>query len=89
MSTIKVQERGVITLPKKVRVRLNIKSGTILNIKEAPEGIIISRQNPQTERDEVMEDVRQSLEDFKSGNYIEFSTIKEFNKKRKEKWGKA
>ncbi len=77
----------MLTLPKKVRARLSVGEGDVLELRERDGGIFlapISRLDPS-----LQEDVRRALEDLKTGNFIEFSSVKEFHKKRKEKWGRV
>lgn len=85
MTTIKVQERGVITLPKKIREKTGFSAGAIVDIEEKGGAIImrpVSRLDP-----ELQEGLRAALHDLKTGNYITFSTVEEFQKHRKAKWG--
>ncbi len=84
---IKMQARGVLTLTKKLRARMNFDTGSIVQAEEKNGGIFIA---PASHFDaSLQEDVRSALKDFKTGNYIEFSTIREFHKKRREKCGRA
>lgn len=83
-TTIKIQARGVITLPKKIRDKAGLSAGSIVDI-EAKDGQVtmraVSRLDP-----EVMEDVRKSLEDLRAGRVTPaFSTINEFKAYMKNK----
>jgi AbrB family looped-hinge helix DNA binding protein len=74
-TTIKIQARGVLTLPKKLRTRMNFVAGSIVQVKERGGGIFIA---PASSFDkELSEDIRRSLKEFEKGNYIEFSKKKE------------
>ncbi len=86
ITTVKMQARGVLTLPKKLRTRMNFSAGSIVQVKEQDGGIFIAPASSFEK--ELHEDIRRSLKEFGDGNYIAFSTIKEFHKKRKEKWGR-
>ena len=82
--TQKIQNRGVVTLPKRLRVSLGITEGSLVDMSEQNGGILIkpvSRLDPS-----LAEDLKNALNDLKTGNYIEFSSIEEFHKKRKAKW---
>ena len=84
--TVKMQARGVLTLPMKIRTKLNFYAGSIVQVVEKDGGILVTPVSDPSLA--LQEDLRRGLEDFKSGNYIEFGTITEFHKKRKSKWGK-
>lgn len=43
MQSVKVLAKGQITLPKKLRKKLNIKEGDALVIKETREGIVLKK----------------------------------------------
>ncbi|MFT7507807.1 MAG: AbrB family looped-hinge helix DNA binding protein [Acidimicrobiales bacterium] len=73
MQTIKLQQRGILTLPKKLRESLDLFEGQSLRIQEKDGKIILE---PETSFDEQLAaDLKQGLQDIKDGNYIEFSTI--------------
>ena len=87
-SIVKIQARGVLTLPKKMRQHLNMSSGSLVEVKERDGGVFISAALSNiSASDSVLADVKRSLEDFKKGEYIEFSSVKEFHTKRVKKWG--
>ena len=84
IATVRMQARGVLTLPKKIRTRMGIDAGDIVELAERDGKIFfapVSRIDAQ-----LREDVRKALEDLRAGNYIEFSSAREFHAKRKEKW---
>jgi len=82
MQTIKLQQRGILTLPKKLRDALDLFEGQSLSVTEENGKIIIE---PKMSLDaQLAEDIKQGLEDIKNGNYIEFSTIEEFDEKIKK-----
>ncbi len=85
-TTIKIQARGVLTLPKKIREKAGLSAGSIVDI-EAESGKVTMRPVSRLDPD-LQEDLRKSLHDFKTGNYIEFSSADEFHRKRKAKWGR-
>ena len=79
MKNITLQQRGVITLPKRVRDALNLSEGSTLNVSQE-EGSIILR--PVTAFDaQLAADLRQGLEDIKNGHGIRFGSIEELHKK--------
>jgi len=87
MQTIKLQQRGVVTLPKKIRDSFDLYEGQNINIKQEGNRIILE---PTVSFDEqLMKDIKQGLEDIKNGDYIEFKTIKEMHSKLKEYVPKA
>ena len=81
MNTIKLQQRGVLTLPKKIRESLSLKVGEVFNITNEGNRIILDRR--ESKDAELLRDIKQSLIDIKRGKYIEFSSIAEFKKKLK------
>lgn len=78
-TTIKIQARGVLTLPKKLRTRMHFETGSIVQVQERDGGIFIASGSRFDSS--LQEDIRRSLKEFKEGKYIEFSTIKEFHRK--------
>lgn len=79
MQTIKLQQRGILTLPKKLRDALDLFEGQSLSVVEEKGKIIIE---PQKSFDaQLAADLKQGLEDIKNGKFIEFSTAKEFDEK--------
>lgn len=80
MNTVKLQQRGLLTLPKKFRESLSLKDGQILRIEEKAGRIILEPQPASLDR-ELLEAVKQGIDDIKAGRYIEFSTTEEFHKK--------
>jgi AbrB family looped-hinge helix DNA binding protein len=46
---VKVGMRGQVVIPKKLRKKLNIENGIILEIEETPEGLILKPYNPVAE----------------------------------------
>ncbi len=82
MNTIRIQQRGTLTLPKKIRESLDLKEGEVLFVSQKDNQIILERG---VERDApLMRDIKKSLEDIKAGRYIEFGSTNEFKKKIKE-----
>lgn len=86
ITTVKMQARGVLTLPKKVREAAGLDEQSILDI-ETRDGSIVMRPRPMMDPG-LIADIKASLRDLKEGNYIEFSSIQEFHAKRAQKWGK-
>jgi len=81
MQTIKLQQRGILTLPKKLRDALDLFEGQSLRISEEKGKIIIE---PEMSFDtQLAADLKQGLEDIKNGNFIEFSSAKELHEKLK------
>lgn len=76
-TTVKMQARGVLTLPQKARKAVGISERSLVNIV-VHDGAIVVR--PVSNFDlELAEDVRKSLEDLRSGNVSPaFSSMKEF-----------
>jgi len=85
MNTIKLQQRGLLTLPKKLRDTLGLQEGQVLRIEEKAGKIILEPQTQPTELDrELALAIKQGIEDIKAGRFIEFSTIEEFDEKIKQ-----
>lgn len=80
MNTIKLQQRGLITLPKKLRELLEIEEGQVLRIELSGNKIILEPQLSSLDI-ELAKDIKESLNDIKKGRFIEFSSIDEFHKK--------
>lgn len=83
MKTIKVGQRGVVTLPKKMREALGVVEGGVLEVQEKDGTLVIAPHGAGD--DAVLASIREGLEDIKCGRYIEFGSIKEFHEKR-AKW---
>ena len=66
MTTIKVQERGVITLPKKIRDEVGIDRDTLIDI-ETRDGSVIMRPVSRLHPD-LLADLKSALEDLRMGN---------------------
>ena len=82
MQTIKLQQRGVLTLPKKLRDALDLFEGQSFRVQQDGSKIVLE---PETSLDtQLAADIKQGLEDIKNGKYIEFSTIEEFDEKIKK-----
>ena len=79
MNTIKMQQRGTLTLPKKIRESLNLKEGEILSVVHDENKIILERH--ESVETELLRDIKKSLADIKKGKFIEFGSLEEFKKK--------
>jgi len=79
MTTVKLQQRGVLTLPKKLRDALHLEEGQTLRIEQRDGGFFV--QPEVSLPPELAEAIRESREDIKHGRYITFSSIEEFHKK--------
>ena len=82
MNTIKLQQRGLLTLPKKLRDALSLKEGQILTVQQTNGKIILEPQLSAVDSD-LAQAITQGLEDIKQGNFIEFGSTAEFHKKLK------
>jgi AbrB family looped-hinge helix DNA binding protein len=80
MNTIKLQQRGILTLPKKLRDALRLEEGQILSVEHTDGKIILAPQQSAHDR-QLAADIKQGIEDIKNGRFIEFSTIAEFHEK--------
>lgn len=80
MNTVKIQQRGLLTLPKKLRDSLSLKEGQILKISQSGQKIILEPQISTIDA-ELAEAIKEGLADIKKGNFIEFGSIKEFHTK--------
>ena len=83
MNTVKLQQRGLLTLPKKLRDTLGLEEGQILRIEQKGGKIILEPQMSDLDR-EIALAVKQGVADIKAGRFIEFSTIEEFDQKIKQ-----
>ncbi len=88
MNSIKLQQRGLITLPKKLRDLLAIEEGQVLRIELSGNKIILEPQLSSLNT-ELAKDIKESLDDIKKGRFIEFGSIEEFHKKLKHYENKA
>ena len=79
MNTVKIQQRGTLTLPKKIRKSLNLSEGDILRISENDSRIVLERA--ESSEATILHDIEKSLNDIKRGKFIEFGSISEFKKK--------
>jgi len=82
MNTIKLQQRGLLTLPKKLRDSLSLKEGQILTVKQTNGKIILEPQISAIDSD-LAQALTQGLEDIKRGKFIEFGSTAEFHSKLK------
>ena len=80
MNIVKLQQRGLLTLPKKMRDALGLREGQALRIMEDSGRIILEPQRPEIDQ-ELAAAIKQGIADIKAGNYIEFSSLDEFDKK--------
>jgi len=83
MNTIKLQQRGLLTLPKKLRDTLGLEEGQIMRIEEKGGKIILEPQTADLDKELALA-IKQGIEDIKAGRFIEFSTIEEFDEKIKQ-----
>lgn len=79
MQTIKLQQRGILTLPKKIRESLDLFEGQSFLVLEE-EGRIVLQPEKNFDR-QLLLDLKQGLEDIKSGKFIEFSSSAELHEK--------
>lgn len=82
MQTIKLQQRGVLTLPKKLRESLNLYEGQSLRVVQDGKKIVLELESDIDTQ--LAEDIRQGLKDIRSGDYIEFGSLEEFDKEIKK-----
>jgi AbrB family looped-hinge helix DNA binding protein len=80
MNTIKLQQRGLLTLPKKLREELSLEEGQIL-IVEQSEGKIILKPQATSVDAELAKAIKEGLADIKKGKFIEFGSMAEFHTK--------
>lgn len=82
MNTIIIKQRGLVTLPKKLRDSLGLAEGTILRVTTDKGNIVLEPDKKMTALDiELAAAIKQSKEDLKHGRYIQFSNSKEFHEK--------
>ena len=90
-TTIKIQARGVVTLPKKIREKAGLNAGSIVDI-EARNGKVTMRAVPRLDPS-LVQAARDALNDLKTGRASPvFSSIKELseymkNKRRQKRGG--
>jgi len=81
-TTLKIQSRGTITLPKKIRETLNLKKGDFLSVNLKNRKIVVE---PIKKDEDLYKSVLSSLQDLKNGDFITFSSSKEMRNKLKIK----
>lgn len=81
MQTIKLQQRGILTLPKKLRDALDLFEGQSFRVQHEGKKIILEAEDSFDAQ--LLRDVKQGLEDIKNGKFIEFSSLEEFDQKMK------
>ena len=82
MNTVTIKQRGIVTLPKKLRDSLGLTEGTVLRVTTSKGNIVLEPDKKMSALDiELALAIKQSKEDLKHGRYIDFSTIKEFHEK--------
>jgi AbrB family looped-hinge helix DNA binding protein len=72
MRTIKLQQRGVLTLPKKIRDSLQLEEGQMLRVQEKNGSVILEAAHSVDTQ--LMRDLKQGMEDLKRGKFIEFAS---------------
>ncbi len=82
MNTIKLQQRGTLTLPKSLRESLNIIEGDMFRVFKKDSTIILEPINSSPDSD-LLSDISGSLKEIKQGKFIEFKSVTEFKKKLK------
>jgi len=80
MNTVKLQQRGLLTLPKKIRETLGLEDGQVLRIEEKAGKITLTPQSTASRLD-LSQMIKQGIADLKEGHFIEFGSSKELNKK--------
>jgi AbrB family looped-hinge helix DNA binding protein len=79
MNNITLQQRGTLTLPKKIRDSLNLSEGTVFRVLQENDRIILEPAvSPDTA---LLNDIKRSLDEIKQGKFIEFGSISEFKEK--------
>lgn len=79
MKSVTINQRGTITLPKKMRQDLWLIEGASLRISNKGSKITLE---PVSDFDaQLMQDIKEGLEDTKKGNFIEFGSIEELHTK--------
>ncbi len=87
ITAIKIQARGVLTLPKKIRTRMRINAGDVVYVQERDGGVFIA---PTAKHDPVLEDLKRSLEDIRNGRVSpSFSNVRDFEAYMKSKRPKS
>ena len=77
---LKMQSRGTVTIPKKMREVLSVSCGDFLNVNLKNRKITLE---PAKMDVDLRQDILRSLRDIKKGNFISFSSAKEMRKKMK------
>ncbi|MFZ2303960.1 MAG: AbrB/MazE/SpoVT family DNA-binding domain-containing protein [Minisyncoccia bacterium] len=85
MQTVQLKQRGIFTIPKKLRDDLGMFTGQFLRVIKKGNAIIVEPVESFDAR--LSLDIKESLDDLKKGKYISFSTIDEFDRKMTEKHG--
>ncbi len=79
MSTVlKIQSRGTVTIPKKMREALGVADGDLMRVVVENGAAVFT---PMRRDVEVYADIAQSLEDLKKGEFISFASVGEMRKK--------
>jgi AbrB family looped-hinge helix DNA binding protein len=82
MQTIKLQQRGILTLPKKIRESLDLFEGQSFRVIQEGNRIVLE---PEKSFDaQLLQDLTQGLTDIKNGKFIEFSSTVELHEKLKK-----
>jgi|AntAceMinimDraft_6_1070360.scaffolds.fasta_scaffold95290_2 AbrB family looped-hinge helix DNA binding protein len=77
--TIKLQQRGVVTLPKKLRDTLHLEEGQTLRVEQRDGGFFVQPQ--VTLPTELADAIRESKEDIKNGHTLTFGSVAELHAK--------
>ena len=77
---LKIQSRGTVTIPKKMREVLGVSYGDFLNVNLKNKSITLKPARMDTD---LQQDILKSLRDIKKGDFISFSSAKEMRAKIK------
>jgi AbrB family looped-hinge helix DNA binding protein len=87
--SVRIQEKGQVTIPQKIRVKLNLKKGDMVVFEETENGVMvkpvtmISKDDQQEELKAIVHSIRERFKDY-SVDEIE-SLVNEAIKETREK----
>jgi AbrB family looped-hinge helix DNA binding protein len=61
LAKVKVKQKGQVTIPAEFRAKLGLREGTILNVKEHPEGLLLQPIPPPESGEVVGEEEYQKM----------------------------
>lgn len=85
MNTITLKQRGIFTIPKRLRDSLGLFEGQSFSVCQKGNAILLE---PVAQANtSLLAEIREGIEDIRQGRYLKFSTIQDFDTHMKKNHG--